>query len=118
MDQGGNYWTLFTPGIWKVLHAVLQRKRDRLKAPPRALTDQQQQAVLDQLHEPRFADQAPAEIYATLLDEGVYHCLIGTMCRTLDRNSKVCRRRAIRFTQSPNCWPRRLTKYGLGISPS
>ena len=25
MDQGGNYWTLFTPGIWKVLHAVLQR---------------------------------------------------------------------------------------------
>jgi hypothetical protein len=26
MDQGGNYWTLFTPGIWKVLHAVLQLK--------------------------------------------------------------------------------------------
>jgi hypothetical protein len=24
MDQGGNYWTLFTPGIWKVLHAVLE----------------------------------------------------------------------------------------------
>ncbi len=24
-DQGGNYWTLFTPGIWKVLHAVLER---------------------------------------------------------------------------------------------
>ena len=23
LDQGGNYWTLFTPGIWKVLHAVL-----------------------------------------------------------------------------------------------
>ncbi len=23
MTQGGNYWTLFTPGIWKVLHAVL-----------------------------------------------------------------------------------------------
>ena len=27
MDQGGNYWTLFTPGIWKVLHAVLEPKR-------------------------------------------------------------------------------------------
>ena len=26
MDQGGNYWTLFTPRIWKVLHAVLQSK--------------------------------------------------------------------------------------------
>src|SRR3954468_6135457 len=24
MDQGGNYWTLFTPGIWKSLHAVLE----------------------------------------------------------------------------------------------
>jgi len=24
MNQGGNYWTLFTPGIWKVLHAFLQ----------------------------------------------------------------------------------------------
>jgi len=27
MNQGGNYWTLFTPGIWKVLHAVFQRER-------------------------------------------------------------------------------------------
>src|SRR4051794_31198185 len=26
MDQGGNYWTLFTPRIWKVLHAVLDDK--------------------------------------------------------------------------------------------
>ena len=26
MRRGGNYWTLFTPGIWKVLHAVLQTK--------------------------------------------------------------------------------------------
>jgi hypothetical protein len=24
MDQGGNFWPLFTPGIWKGLHAVLQ----------------------------------------------------------------------------------------------
>ena len=24
MDQGGNFWALFTPGIWKGLHAVLQ----------------------------------------------------------------------------------------------
>jgi hypothetical protein len=26
-DQGGNFWALFTPGIWKVLHAVLHRTR-------------------------------------------------------------------------------------------
>ena len=24
MSQGGNFWALFTPGIWKELHAVLQ----------------------------------------------------------------------------------------------
>ena len=27
MNQGGNYWTLFTPGIWKVLHAVFHSYR-------------------------------------------------------------------------------------------
>ena len=26
MDQGGNYWTLFPPGIWKLLHAVFQSR--------------------------------------------------------------------------------------------
>jgi len=25
MILGGNFWTLFTPGIWKLLHAILQR---------------------------------------------------------------------------------------------
>ncbi len=29
MNQGGNFWTLFTPGIWKLLHAVLQAYRLR-----------------------------------------------------------------------------------------
>jgi putative transposase len=51
------------------------------------------QAVLDLLHEPRFADQAPAEIYPTLLDEGVYRCSIRTMYRTLDANGEARERR-------------------------
>ena len=29
MNQGENFWTLFTPGIWKVLHAVFQAERWR-----------------------------------------------------------------------------------------
>jgi transposase InsO family protein len=62
-------------------------------APPRALTVPQRQAVLDLLRADRFADQAPAEIYATLLDEGVYHCSIRTMYRILDQNGEVRERR-------------------------
>jgi len=44
--------------------------RDR--AQPRALTPAERQAILDALHSPRFADLAPAEIWAILLDEGTY----------------------------------------------
>jgi transposase InsO family protein len=86
-----------------VSRATVHRKRERLTAPPavtcprprpvRALTVPQQQTVLDLLHAPRFADQAPAEIYATLLDEGVYRCSIRTMYRILDRNDEVRERR-------------------------
>ena len=55
-------------------------------APERALTEPQQKEVLDLLHEPRFADQAPAEIYAALLDEDRYYCSIRTMYRLLDKH--------------------------------
>jgi transposase InsO family protein len=49
--------------------------------------------VLDLLHAPRFADQAPAEIYATLLDDGIYHCSICTMYRLLSQHGEVRERR-------------------------
>jgi putative transposase len=37
--------------------------------------------VLDVLHEPRFADQASAEVYARVLDENRYLCSERTMYR-------------------------------------
>jgi putative transposase len=43
-------------------------------APARALPAEERQAVLDVQHEARFAALAPAEVYATLLDEGRYLC--------------------------------------------
>ena len=52
-------------------------------SPQRALTVVERQTVLDLLRAPRFSDQAPAEVYASLLDEGVYHCSIRTMYRIL-----------------------------------
>ena len=50
-------------------------------------------ALLDLLREPRFADLAPAEIYATLLDEGIYHCSIRTLYRILADHDEVRERR-------------------------
>lgn len=60
---------------------------------PRALSTGEQATVLDVLHEPRFVDQAPAEVYATLLDEGHYHCSERTMYRLLAERVEVRERR-------------------------
>lgn len=59
----------------------------------RALSAAERQAVYDVLHEPRFVDLAPAEIYAILLDEGRYLCSIRTMYRLLAANAQVRDRR-------------------------
>ncbi len=40
------------------------------RRPKQALSIEQRQRVLETLHEDRFVDLAPAEIYAQLLDEG------------------------------------------------
>ena len=61
--------------------------------PARALTVAERKAVLDLLGEPRFVDQAPAEVYAALLDEGLYFCSIRTLYRILNDNAQVKERR-------------------------
>lgn len=52
-------------------------------APPLSLSSAERQKVIDILHLERFQDKAPHEIYATLLDEGQYHCSVRTMYRIL-----------------------------------
>lgn len=61
--------------------------------PPRALGAEEKKGVLAVLHEPRFADLAPAEVYATLLDEGRHLCSVRTMYRILEENQEVRERR-------------------------
>ena len=61
--------------------------------PARALSEQEQQEVLDVLHSEPFADKAPAEVYAALLDQGRYLCSIRTMYRLLDQRHEVRERR-------------------------
>jgi len=60
--------------------------------PPRALAAGERQGVLDLLHT-RFIDQAPAQVHATLLDEGTYLCSPRTMYRILDDAHEVKERR-------------------------
>jgi putative transposase len=61
--------------------------------PPRALSVSERQEVLDVLHTDRFIDKAPTEVYATLLDEGSYHCSVRTMYRILAEAGEIRERR-------------------------
>jgi putative transposase len=60
---------------------------------PRALPPEERERVLAILNDDRFADLAPAEVYATLLDEGKYVCSIRTMYRILQEHGEVHERR-------------------------
>jgi putative transposase len=60
---------------------------------PRALTEPEQRKILDVLHSPRFVDAAPAQVWATLLDEGVYLGSISTFYRLLRRAGETAERR-------------------------
>ena len=62
-------------------------------SPARRLVEPERKAVLDVLHEPRFADLAPAEVFATLLEEGRYLCSIRTMQRILAESGELRERR-------------------------
>lgn len=68
-------------------------KKREYSTPPLALSEQEQQSVLDILHSERFIDKAPLEIYATLLDEGTYLCSTRTMYRILEKHGEVRERR-------------------------
>ena len=59
----------------------------------RALQPTEKAEVRQVLNSERFADQAPREVYASLLDEGKYLCSWRTMYRILDENQEVRERR-------------------------
>lgn len=62
-------------------------------SPPRALTAEERQVVLDTANSDRFVDVSPAVIVATLLEEGVYLCATRTMYRILAAEGEVRERR-------------------------
>ena len=68
-------------------------KESERPTPPLALAGAEEHQVLEVLHEERFFDQTPYEVYATLLDEAIYLCSVRTMYRILDKNHEVKERR-------------------------
>jgi putative transposase len=61
--------------------------------PPLALTREEEQHALAVLQSERFMDCSPYQVFATLLDEGVYLCSIRTFYRLLTRENAVRERR-------------------------
>lgn len=61
--------------------------------PARTLSETERAIVLEILHAERFVDQAPREIFATLLDEGAYVCSVRTMYRILEEEGELRERR-------------------------
>ena len=81
------------PTYYRRLGARIEETPAPRPAPPRALSALERQEVLDVLHTDRFVDKAPTEVYATLLDEGIYHCSVRTMYRVLDEAGEIRERR-------------------------
>jgi putative transposase len=86
-----------------VSRASFYRQRRQTKKPsaakrqaapsPRSLTATERQHVLDTLNDERFMDRAPREVFATLLDDGIYLCSVRTMYRILDEENASKERR-------------------------
>jgi putative transposase len=63
------------------------------RGPARSLSAPEQEAVLEVLRSERFVDASPAQVWATLLDEGRYLCSERTMYRLLAAKQEVRERR-------------------------
>lgn len=86
--------------------------------PERALSDDERRQVLDVLNSERFRDMPPAEVYATLLDEGVYLCSIARCIAYLKQIRRCVNgetRRVMSNTPSLSFLQRSRTSFGGGI---
>jgi putative transposase len=71
---------------------VVRTPRSRPRS-HRALSEDEHRRVLDVLHAERYADKAPRQVYASLLDEGYYLCSVRTMYRILASVGELKERR-------------------------
>lgn len=89
-------WALAVPRA-----SLYRRRQPRPKSPAlrptpaRALSPQQRLAVIDMLNTEEFADLSPAQVYAKLLDRGVYLASVRTLYRILGEHQQVRERRDV-----------------------
>ncbi|MFG1954265.1 transposase [Micromonospora sp. NPDC048830] len=74
--------------------------RPARRPPANALSPAERDRVLQVLNSPEFVDAAPAQVYAALLDQGVYVGSIATMYRILGEHRQVRERRRLARHQS------------------
>jgi putative transposase len=98
-------------------HATIYRRRrppeprpSRSRpVPARALSETEREAVLAELRSERFVDCSPAQVWATLLDEGRYLASERTMYRLLEANGEL-RERRDQLTHPPYAKPELLAE--------
>ena len=78
--------------------------------PARALSEPEREAVLGVLHSERFVDRSPAEVWATLLDEGAYLASERTMYRLLAARHGGVRERRDQLTHPAYAKPELLAE--------
>jgi putative transposase len=71
---------------------IVKARRSRPRS-HRALSEDEHQKVLDTLHSEKYVDQAPRQIYASLLDQGDYLCSVRTLYRILASEGELRERR-------------------------
>jgi putative transposase len=81
----------------------------RQRRQPRALSVEERARVLEILNSERFADESPAHVWATLLDEGVYLASQRTFYRVLADHEQTGERRA-QATHPPHVRPELLAE--------
>jgi putative transposase len=77
-------------------HPIPTPKPHRRPGTHPSLTGDQEDEILALLNSERFLDCSPRQMWATLLDEGVYQCSWRTMYRLLHQHQAVRERRKIR----------------------
>src|SRR5207247_1234274 len=121
------------PACWALGVApatIYRRRRPPAPRPPRprrlparALSGEERQAVLAELHSKRFVDCSPAQVWATLLDEGRYLASERTMYRAAGGRARPgsesdATSSPTRPMRSRSCSPNVRTSSGRGTSRS